>query len=105
MGPRLAAGRGGPGWQTAFATSRAPGRSGAPQADEYLELDGERVLVLDHFRGRGKTSGLEVREMRTEGAVLFHVRGDKVTRVVVYWDRERALADLGLAPQPGTPGS
>ena len=76
-----------------------------PQADEYLELDGERVLVLDHFSGRGKTSGLEVRQMRTEGAVLFHFRGGKVTTVVVYWDRERALADLGLAPQAGSPGS
>ena len=76
-----------------------------PQADEYLELDGERVLVLDHFRGRGKTSGLEVRQMRTEGAALFHLRGGKVTRVVVYWDRERALADVGLDPQAGSPGS
>lgn len=70
--------------------------------DEYLELDGERVLVLDHFSGRGRSSGLEVRQMRTEKAVLFHFRGSKVTRVVVYWDRERALADLGLAPQAGS---
>jgi ketosteroid isomerase-like protein len=37
-----------------------------PQADEYRELDAERILVLDHFSGRGKTSGLEVRQMRTE---------------------------------------
>ena len=76
-----------------------------PQGDEYLELDGERVLVLDHFSGRGETSRLEVRQMRTEGAVLFHFRGGKVTRVAVYWDRERARADLGLGPQAGSPGS
>jgi ketosteroid isomerase-like protein len=67
------------------------------EADEYLELDGDRVLVLDHFSGRGKASRLEVADMRAKGAVVFHVRGAKVTKLVRYWDHERALADLGLA--------
>jgi ketosteroid isomerase-like protein len=31
-----------------------------------------------------------------KGANLFHFRGGKVTRLVVYWDRERAFVDLGL---------
>jgi len=70
-------------------------------ADEYRELDGERVFVLTHFSARGKTSGLDVGEMRTEGAHLFHVRDGKVTKLVIYWDRNRALADLGLAPEAG----
>src|SRR2546426_5277990 len=30
------------------------------QADEYHELDDERVLVLIHQSGRGKVSGLEI---------------------------------------------
>jgi ketosteroid isomerase-like protein len=68
-----------------------------PQADEYRALDDERVLVLMHFSGRGKTSGLEVGEIHMKGANLFHVRGGKVSRLVLYWDRERAFADLGLS--------
>ena len=69
------------------------------EADEYRGLDEERVLVLSHYSGRGKTSGLEVGQMRTDGATLFHVRDGKVMRFVGYWDRDRALADLGLAPE------
>jgi ketosteroid isomerase-like protein len=73
-------------------------RSGA---DEYRELDGERVLVLNHFSGRGKASGVEVAEMQVKGAALFHVRDGEVTKLVLYGDRKRALADLGLARQDG----
>src|SRR5712691_7098278 len=61
-------------------------------ADEVRELDDERVLVFSHLSGRGKTSGLEVGQ---KGAELFHIRDGKVTRLVTYWDRKRALADLG----------
>jgi ketosteroid isomerase-like protein len=66
------------------------------EAEEFRELDGERVLVLYHLSGRGKTSGLEIGQVGAKGADLLHVRDGKVTRYVVYWDRERALADLGL---------
>jgi hypothetical protein len=44
------------------------------EVDEYRELDGERVLMLLHQSGRGKASRLELRQMRTQGAALFHVR-------------------------------
>jgi ketosteroid isomerase-like protein len=63
---------------------------------ECRELDGERVLGLAHFNARGKGSGVEVGERLTKAAVLFHLRGGKVSRLVVYLDRDRALADLGL---------
>jgi hypothetical protein len=33
------------------------------EAEEYRELDDERVLVLLQGRGRGKASGLEVDQM------------------------------------------
>jgi ketosteroid isomerase-like protein len=68
-----------------------------PEAEEYRELDGERVLVLIHHRGRGKASGLELAQILTKNAALFHVRDRKATRFVAYWDRDRALADLGLS--------
>src|ERR1700737_2556564 len=34
-------------------------------ADEFRELDGERVFVLTHNSGRGKASGLEIGQMGT----------------------------------------
>jgi ketosteroid isomerase-like protein len=76
------------------------------EAEEFRELDPERVLVLDHSSGgRGKASGLDVAQMGHKGAHLFHIRDGKVMRLVVYLDRERALADLGLAPEAGSQGS
>ena len=68
-------------------------------ADEYRELDDERLLVLLHWDGRGKTSGLGLGEIRAKGASLFHIRDGKVTRLIAYVDREHALADLGLSEQ------
>jgi ketosteroid isomerase-like protein len=65
--------------------------------DEYRELNAERVLVRMHQSGRGKTSGLDLGEMRAKRASVFHINDGKVTRLVLYWNHERALADLGLA--------
>ena len=67
------------------------------EVDEYRELDDERVLVLIRRSGRGKASGLELGQMGAKGAGLFHIRGGEVTRIVRYWDRAHAFADLGLA--------
>ena len=67
------------------------------EPEDYRELDDERVLVLSHFRGRGKTSGMDVGQMATRSAELFHVREGKVTRLVIWAEREHALADLGLS--------
>ena len=72
------------------------------QAEEYREIDSGRVLVMVTHGGRGKASGLEVAEIREGGANLFHIRDGKVTRLVVYPNRDQALADLGLTPDTGT---
>jgi ketosteroid isomerase-like protein len=66
------------------------------EGDEYRELDDERVLVLIRRAGRGKASGLELAQMKTGGVNLFHVRDGKVARIVRYFDRGEAFADLGL---------
>ena len=67
------------------------------EAEEYRELDDERVLVLIRRSGRGKSSGLDLGQLATRGAQLFHVRDGKVARDVTWFDREHALADLGLS--------
>jgi hypothetical protein len=73
------------------------------KVDEYRELDSERVLVLVHAGGgRGKTSGLELGHHGGGGAQILHIRAGKVRRLVTYFNRERGLADLGLAPEGET---
>ena len=69
------------------------------EVEQYWDLDDERVLVLLHVVGRGKASGVELAEMRTKAANLFYIEDGKVTRLVLYQDRERGLADLGLSEQ------
>ena len=69
------------------------------EVEQYRDLDDERVLVILHVVGRGRASGVDLGEMRTRAANLFHVRDGKVTRLVLYQDRERGLADLGLSEQ------
>ena len=64
------------------------------RVEEYREVE-DGVLVLTYATGRGRASGVEIGERR---ANLFRLRAGKVTSLIVYWDRARALADAGLAP-------
>ena len=62
-------------------------------AEEIRPLDDERVLVLDTTHGHGRTSGVEI---GGKSATLFHIRENRVARLVNYVNREQGLADLGL---------
>jgi ketosteroid isomerase-like protein len=62
-------------------------------AYDLRELEGDRVLALASGAARGKRSGVE---LRASAANVFQIANGKVTRVVTYYDRERALAELGL---------
>ena len=64
---------------------------------EMRELDEERVLVFDQVRGRAKASGVDLGQISAYGADVWHVRAGKVVRIAIYFERERALADVGLA--------
>jgi ketosteroid isomerase-like protein len=66
------------------------------EAEEFRELGDGRVLVLTKNRGRGKVSGLELGKMATRGANLLTVRDGRAVKLVAYWDRDRAFADLGI---------
>jgi ketosteroid isomerase-like protein len=70
-----------------------------PTAQQYRDIDDERILVLACLRGREKGSGAAVEQPR---ANLFRIRDGKVVRLIFYWDRGRAYADLGLHPDSAT---
>jgi len=82
------------GWR-AFLSAWEGFRGGGPR--EYRELDDGRVLFLHSFEGRGRSSGLDVGQVPVRAATVFQVRDGKVVKLVIYFDRERALAELGPA--------
>jgi ketosteroid isomerase-like protein len=69
------------------------------EADAYRQLDEEHVLVLVKRRARGKLSGIEIAGGQTDGAHLLRIQDGKVVKLANYFDRDRALADLGLAAE------
>jgi ketosteroid isomerase-like protein len=79
-------------WLSGFKDFRA-----APE--RYVPVDDQRILVLVHNVARGRTSGIALDQRSV--ANFFEIRDGRVTRLVLYWDRARALADLGLAGDAG----
>jgi ketosteroid isomerase-like protein len=59
------------------------------------ELADGRILMLVRHTGRGRTSGMDLARV-VGGANVLNIRDGKVIRFTAYWDRDRALADLGL---------
>jgi hypothetical protein len=68
-------------------------------ADEFRDLDQARVLVLGHSTGRGKKSGIELSDLSTRWANVFHLDDGQVTRIDCYFDADCALTDLGLTAE------
>jgi ketosteroid isomerase-like protein len=64
--------------------------------EEYRELDEERILVLVRNSGRGRSSGVDVKQIAPQTVNVFHIQDGKVTRLLAYAEVDRALADLGL---------
>jgi ketosteroid isomerase-like protein len=60
------------------------------EAEELIQ-EGDRILALIHWRGRGKGSGVEVDD---RGAHLWTFREGKVVRYETFRDREEARAAL-----------
>jgi ketosteroid isomerase-like protein len=61
--------------------------------DEVRQLDGDRVLALFHFSGRGKTSGVDLAELQSQAAAVYHIRQGKLTQIVRYWNGLAREAD------------
>jgi ketosteroid isomerase-like protein len=94
-GPEPGAGKGLTGLGRAWGAWMSAWEDLRIEVDEYRDLDDERVLVLARKHGRGKESGLEIDEMHAKGAIICYVRGGKVTRMDLYYNRENAFIDLG----------
>jgi hypothetical protein len=63
-----------------------------------LQATGPAARKGYRTHGVGKVSELEISRLAPTQASLFHLRDQKVTKLIVWWGRERALADLGLGP-------
>ncbi len=67
------------------------------EPEEYIDLGDGRILVLVRNSGRGRVSGLELEQRSV--ANLFELNEGMVRRLVIYLERHRAFADLGLTPR------
>jgi ketosteroid isomerase-like protein len=66
------------------------------EIEALRDTEDGRVLVLVRGHGRGITSGAAVED---RSANVIEIRDGKVTRLAIYNDRDRAVADLGLTPE------
>jgi nicotinate-nucleotide pyrophosphorylase (carboxylating) len=64
-------------------------------AEEFVTIQ-NRVVILARYHGRGKVSGAEV---DVTGAHVWVMRGGKAESIMVFSDRNKALAAAGLPPR------
>jgi ketosteroid isomerase-like protein len=77
-------------WDQAWDEFRA-------EAGEIIDF-GDMSLVLFHFVGRGRGSGLEIRQ---PVAFLLTLRGGRLVRWQEWWDWDEALDAVGLPRSAG----
>jgi ketosteroid isomerase-like protein len=61
------------------------------RAESYQPIDGDKVVVEQVFRGKGRGSGIPVDE--THGGAVFTLRDGKVTRFQGFTSLEAAIAE------------
>lgn len=62
-------------------------------AEEFIPLDGDRLLVPNHPRGRGRGSGVET---ETRFCDMYTFRDGRVVAFQGFWSKQDALDVLGL---------
>jgi ketosteroid isomerase-like protein len=72
-------------WEEGFASEHM-------EAQEIVDA-GERVVVMVHHRGRGKSSGIETEQ---KFAMVWTLRDGRAARMDVYPTRAEALEAVGL---------
>ena len=64
------------------------------EPERIIDVDDERVVVLSHFRARGR-DGIEV---KLPFGHLWTLRGGKIVRMDAFADHQQALRAVGLDP-------
>jgi ketosteroid isomerase-like protein len=64
------------------------------EAEEIIDLDDDRVLVLSRHTAAGKLSGAPIEHQLGD---LFTLRAGKVVRYDSYWNRAEAMKAAGLS--------
>ena len=60
----------------------------------FVDIDDERVLVLQSFKGRSKTHGIE---LELDGGNVVTLRDGKLARLELFFHRQDALEAAGLS--------
>jgi ketosteroid isomerase-like protein len=64
------------------------------EAERFIDLGGDKVMVLTRHTARGKQSGVPIEH---ELADLFTLREGKIVRVATWWNRAAGLEAAGLS--------
>jgi hypothetical protein len=95
-GPEPASGRGHAAMWSTWSSMLSAWRDHRAAGEEYRELADGGVLTLTTFSGRGRAGGIELPKALARGASVMSGHDGLVTKIVLYMNRDRALADLGL---------